>query len=233
MRNDRPDAKRSITGHKLVPSPPSEYTSVRVTASAHLPIGHRFESRDVRQLSTNLRSTCSSNPTEVRRRALSFSWSIVGENPVSSSPQSLIEQLLDMVVPSLECAQHKEAVALAKPGPARDDWSRRRAPRRPNDVVLQSDTHVWLRSIPTPSHPKQLCLHHPHLANRLAKAWGDAGLVQKFMDDVLIDKRGHRKGLSERVRMELQRLERLHVTRVHTAAKLFRVRLLPASTKSS
>ncbi|MEP7297502.1 MAG: hypothetical protein ABI702_15055 [Burkholderiales bacterium] len=152
---------------------------------------------------------------------------------MSNSPQGLIEQLLDLVAPSFECAEHKVAAALVKPEPARDDWSRRRAPRRPQDVALQSATHVWLRSIPTPSHPKHLCLHHPHLANRLAQAWGNAALVQKFMDDVLIDKRGQRKGLSERVRTELHRLERLHGTRAQVGAKLFRPRFSRASAEAS
>ncbi|MEP6874154.1 MAG: hypothetical protein ABI887_07285 [Burkholderiales bacterium] len=152
---------------------------------------------------------------------------------MSSSPQGLIEKLLELVAPSLENAEHKQAVALAKPEPARDDWSRRRAPRRPHDVVLQSETHVWLRSIPTPSHPKQLCLHHPHLANRLARAWDDDLLVQRFMDDVLIDKRGHRRGLSERVRLELHRLERFHATRTYTGATLFPFRPLRAPRRAN
>lgn len=90
------------------------------------------------------------------------------------------------------------------------DPTQLRAPPKARDKVLESETHVWIHSIPSSLHPKQLCRSHPHLANRLAACWGDATRVAAFMDDVLIDKRGNRKGVSERVRNELVRLKRHH-----------------------
>src|SRR5260221_9077383 len=81
-----------------------------------------------------------------------------------------------------------------QPGAGPIDWSHRRSQAKPRDKVLASETHLWIRSLPWPAQPKYLCRDHPHLANRLAQCWDDALRVEHFMDDVLIDRRGHRKG---------------------------------------
>jgi len=96
------------------------------------------------------------------------------------------------------------------PAPPVGDPTLLRAPPRSRDKVVESETHLWIHSIPSSLHPKQLCRAHPHLVNRLAACWGDAAGVAAFMDDVLIDKRGNRKGVSDRVRTELVRLKKHH-----------------------
>ena len=87
-------------------------------------------------------------------------------------------------------------------------WSR--APARDRDRVLLSATHLWLRQIPSSLLPKHMCRHHPHLANRFADCWGDKERLQALIDDLLIDRRGDRKGFSPRVRGEIEQLELLH-----------------------
>ena len=87
---------------------------------------------------------------------------------------------------------------------------RMRAPPINGDRVMLSDTHHWLRRVPPRIHPKHLCRYHPHLANRLAQCWGDRNRVEQFVDDLLVDRRGGRKGLSTRVAAELLCLERFH-----------------------
>jgi len=86
----------------------------------------------------------------------------------------------------------------------------KRAPARDKDRVLLSKTHLWLRQIPSSLLPKHMCRHHPHLANRFADCWGDKGRLQELIDDLLIDRRGDRKGFSARVRGEIEQLELLH-----------------------
>ena len=93
------------------------------------------------------------------------------------------------------------------------DWTRVRAPVPDRDRVLQSATHLWLRSIPTPLHPKRLCRYYPRVANRLAEAWEDAERTDRLFDELLNDRRGKRRGFPERIVMELQKLERLHARR--------------------
>lgn len=95
------------------------------------------------------------------------------------------------------------------------DWVRVRSPQRDQDRVLQSPTHVWLRRIPSAIHPKHLCRYYPRIANRLAMAWGDKAEVEEIFDDLLQDRRGQRKGFSERVRVEIERLQRFHQRKLH------------------
>jgi hypothetical protein len=96
-----------------------------------------------------------------------------------------------------------------------------RAPPTDGDRVMLSATHLWLRRVPPRIHPKHLCRYHPHLANRLAQCWGDRKRVGQLVDDLLVDRRGGRKGLSTRVKSELLCLERFHAqhttVRRHTA----------------
>ena len=78
------------------------------------------------------------------------------------------------------------------------------------DRILLSTTHLWLRTIPSSLLPKHLCHHHPHLANRFAQVWGDREWMAAMIDELLIDRRGGRRGLSARVRLEIEQLERFH-----------------------
>lgn len=95
------------------------------------------------------------------------------------------------------------------------DFARLRGPQRDQDRVLQSQTHVWLRRIPSAIHPKQLCRYYPRIANRLAQSWGDKAKVEQIFEDLMHDRRGQRKGFSERVRVEIERLERFHSRKLH------------------
>jgi len=95
------------------------------------------------------------------------------------------------------------------------DFTRLRGPQRDQDRVLQSQTHVWLRKIPSAIHPKHLCRHYPRIANRLAQSWGEKSKVEQIFEDLLHDRRGQRKGFSERVRVEIERLERFHSRKLH------------------
>jgi hypothetical protein len=105
-----------------------------------------------------------------------------------------------------------------------------RMPPKSADQVLLSHTHLWLRRVPSRIHPRQLCRHHPHLANRLAQCWGDKDRVERFIDELLIDSRDGREGLPERVVSELQCLERFHAVGSITQVRRVRVSRVPLST---
>ncbi|MCW5667355.1 MAG: hypothetical protein KIT35_26255 [Piscinibacter sp.] len=93
------------------------------------------------------------------------------------------------------------------------DWSRVRKPVTDRDRVILSTTHLWLRNVPTPLHPKRLCRYYPHVANRLAEAWDDVERTDRLFDELLNDRRGKRRGFPERITLELQKLERFHARR--------------------
>jgi len=90
------------------------------------------------------------------------------------------------------------------------DWTPLRAPIVDQDRALLSSTHLWLRRIPTPMHPKQLCRYYPRVANRLAQNWDDPVATDRLFDDLLTDRRGRRRGFPERIKAEIERLERYH-----------------------
>jgi hypothetical protein len=96
---------------------------------------------------------------------------------------------------------------------AQERWSRLRAPPTDQDRVLLSQTHLWLRLVPTPLHPKHLCRYHPRIANRLAQAWADHDETDRVFEGLLYDHRRGRKGFTERVKMEIVRLESFHARR--------------------
>jgi len=88
-----------------------------------------------------------------------------------------------------------------------------RKPLVDSDRVLVSRTHVWLRSIPGRSQPKQLCRHFPRVANLIAASWDDVVLTDRVLIDLLSNERGSRAGFPSRVVAELQLLLRMHAQR--------------------
>ena len=84
------------------------------------------------------------------------------------------------------------------------DWRRvRRA--RPLDQLLPGTTQ-WAVKLPAAIRPVQLLQQYPRIANRLALACHDPKAMQEVLDDVLIDRRGGRRGLPPPVLGELLRL---------------------------
>jgi hypothetical protein len=102
----------------------------------------------------------------------------------------------------------------ADPLPRIGDWSHSRAAPMDDDRVMQSHTHAWLRSIPNGVHPKQLCRHYPRIANRIAVNWQHLHVLDRLLTDLMIDKRGDRKGFPPRIRQEIERLYGYHAKRM-------------------
>jgi hypothetical protein len=126
----------------------------------------------------------------------------------------MIDVLLRSIQMSVIDASDPSSGTQAAPAdPA--ELARLRSPLRDQDRVLQSQTHVWLRKIPSAIHPKHLCRYYPRIANRLAQSWGDKAKVELIFEDLMHDRRGQRKGFSERVRVEIERLERFHSRKLH------------------
>lgn len=90
------------------------------------------------------------------------------------------------------------------------DVVRLRGSERQQDRVLSSWTEAWLRALPVPLRPSQLCTLYPRVANRLALCWTDPALTERLFDDLLMDRRGKRKGFPTPVAEELMRLRRYH-----------------------
>jgi hypothetical protein len=89
-------------------------------------------------------------------------------------------------------------------------WANRRAPLLDADRVLMSPTHLWLRRIPPPLHPKQLCIRFPRLANQLAERWDDYRSIDRLLTELATDRRGQRAGFSARIVQELHMVRVMH-----------------------
>ena len=64
-------------------------------------------------------------------------------------------------------------------------------------------TFKWIASLPRHVRPLALLQQFPRIANSLARAWTDPTAFRAYMFDLLIDRRGGRKGFPENVRTEL------------------------------
>lgn len=102
--------------------------------------------------------------------------------------------------------------------PDNGDWTCRRAPPREQDTTLSSTCTAWLDRLPQSVLPANLCMLYPAIANRLALCWSDPVLTERVFDDLLLDRRGGRRGFPPPVASDLLRL-RLHHAQRHIGAK--------------
>jgi hypothetical protein len=61
----------------------------------------------------------------------------------------------------------------------------------------------WIARLPKQTRPLNLLRHYPRIANNLALSWGDRKAFRQCLYDLLVDKRGGRKGFPEPVLQEL------------------------------
>jgi hypothetical protein len=93
---------------------------------------------------------------------------------------------------------------------AQPDWSRVRAPQHREDQVLLGPTYAWLKTLPYGVRPVELCSRYPRVGNQLANCWSDPTRTERLFNELLIDRRGKRKGFPPLVAQELLRLRRFH-----------------------
>lgn len=86
-------------------------------------------------------------------------------------------------------------------------WATVRRPERACDHALTGTARLWLRKLPARRRPLRLCVNHPRVANRIAWCWQDALLSSQLLDDLLLDRRGGRRGFGPAIDRELKRLQ--------------------------
>jgi hypothetical protein len=64
-------------------------------------------------------------------------------------------------------------------------------------------TFKWIARLPAHLRPYELLRQHPRVANALAADWGDPQAFHARLDDLLVDKRGNRRGFPDDVCVEL------------------------------
>jgi hypothetical protein len=81
-----------------------------------------------------------------------------------------------------------------------------RQPPRPQDQRLSALAQAWASSLADDERPAALLHKYPRIANRLALCWNDPALRDRVLDDLLVDRRGGRRGFPPDVQADLLRL---------------------------
>jgi len=81
---------------------------------------------------------------------------------------------------------------LVAPPSTTEDWTRRRA-SEPASGLLRP-TVVWASGLPAEVQPTTLMARFPRVANLVAVLWKDPDSWRRYVDDLLVDKRGNRQG---------------------------------------
>ncbi|HWH84552.1 MAG TPA: hypothetical protein VNU71_20165 [Burkholderiaceae bacterium] len=95
------------------------------------------------------------------------------------------------------------------------DWIRHRAPLRHRDEALSTDALDWLAEMPDDFRPEALAEQFPRIANRFALLWRDPGLVEHYLDELLMPARPGRQGFPPEVTVDLQSLQVLNEHRLY------------------
>ena len=90
----------------------------------------------------------------------------------------------------------------AKPGVSKSTDKRPGTPEEP----LLDVTRTWLASLPEDICPMELARQFPRIANRLRHLWKQVVRCEEYLDDLLVDRRGTRKGFPPKIAQELEAL---------------------------
>ena len=98
----------------------------------------------------------------------------------------------------------------AKPSGSKPNYKRTQIPEEP----LLNVTRTWLASLPQDVRPVELVRQFPRIANRLRHLWTQLATCEKYLDSLLVDSRGNRKGFPLKITQELDAL-REHYALLH------------------
>ena len=85
---------------------------------------------------------------------------------------------------------------------ASQSYKRTRTPEEP----LLGVTRAWLAALPQDVRPMELARQFPRIANRLRHLWKQVARCEAYLDDLLVSRRGTRKGFPPEITQELEAL---------------------------
>jgi hypothetical protein len=91
-------------------------------------------------------------------------------------------------------------------------WQAKRSGQPANGLLRP--TVNWASALPDETRPIALLTKFPRIANLVAVLWQDPNSLRRYMDDLLVDKRGNRQGFPLDVLRELFTL-RAYFDQVH------------------
>src|SRR4029434_11173922 len=89
-------------------------------------------------------------------------------------------------------------------------WPWMRARTQPDDNVLLNTTLTWLARLAKDVRPMKLAGQYPRIANNIANIWRRVARCEEYLDTLVVDRRGTRKGFPPDVAQELNNLTGLY-----------------------
>ena len=81
------------------------------------------------------------------------------------------------------------------------EFTKRRTTEPANGLL--KPTFAWASTLPIEIQPRSLLYKFPRIANLLAAMWPDPNSFRRYIDDLLVDKRGSRQGFPVEILREL------------------------------
>ncbi len=101
------------------------------------------------------------------------------------------------------------------------NWTYARDARAARNVELSEQAWQWLDALPQQIQPGGLVQRFPRITNKLAELWRRPAQCEKYLDALILDHRGSRKGFPPDVANEIASLK-MHLNR-HATAPVFDV----------
>jgi hypothetical protein len=93
-----------------------------------------------------------------------------------------------------------------KPSSTRADAAFAKMRKNQPVAVLLPRTRQWLQELPSPVRPRALALQYARIANLLCAAWDHPQECRRYLNELLIDRRGGRRGFPKPVAREIRLL---------------------------
>lgn len=122
--------------------------------------------------------------------------------PVDRSPRSDVHHVAGHVVGNDKVKQPPDESSQGQ------DWSKHRR-GLPPETLLPSTTR-WMETLPREFQPAAIGATFPRIANALASRWATPEALTNYLNDLLVDTRGGRRGFPVRVLRELHALKALY-----------------------
>ena len=83
------------------------------------------------------------------------------------------------------------------------NWEGRRRPAEATDHAILGRTVDWILNLDPDARPTHLADSIPRIANALAERWSDPEAAGAYVTDLLVDRRGGRRGFPMQIKREL------------------------------
>ncbi len=99
------------------------------------------------------------------------------------------------------------------------DYSKRRHQPEKDDLELNAAGQALLAYIEESARPKELSAAFPRIVNRMAKLWKMPREMDRYLEELLTDTRGKRKGFPLKILMELSTLNDYYKIKMRTGRR--------------